>query len=275
MAPQWAADGFAPTSPLPTLGSGLSFVIPDAAVGVVQGFTYSNSGTLTKTATNNGNSLPRLDLLVLRLDMTAKTITAAILQGTPAASPVLPAVTQNSTTWEIPLAYATCPGSASAQNYSGFTRIHLYAGDRAGTILRRAARSDTAGVASNATDVGVLRLDNVPIVAGRLYRIVYVAHPGGPASAVSRTQLRTSMSGAATIASAALAASRAVQQVGSGAICLSTPYPAAVTGTLSVILCHARDSGTGTPELFADGNRVTSLWVEDAGVDPGDTGVDL
>lgn len=46
----------------------------------------------------------RIDRVVVRLDWTANTIQFAVLQGTPAASPTVPAVTQNTSRWEISLA---------------------------------------------------------------------------------------------------------------------------------------------------------------------------
>lgn len=120
MAPLWAPDGVLPTSPTVALGSGLTFVIPAEFEAWVRGFFYRNDSAKSVTAATNTNSLPRIDRLVLRLDMAAKTVTAAVKQGTPAASPSGPFLTQNDNVWEYPLAYATAPGSASPQNYSGF-----------------------------------------------------------------------------------------------------------------------------------------------------------
>jgi hypothetical protein len=128
MAPLWSQDGIDPASPAVSLGSGLTFNVPAAFGGWVHGFYYSNTSTLAKTAANNVNSNPRLDQLVLRLNRSTFAVTAQIKTGTPASSPVLPALTQDNTTWEIPVAYATCPGSASAQNYSGLTLNYRVAG---------------------------------------------------------------------------------------------------------------------------------------------------
>lgn len=125
MAKFWARSGAVGGTGLVALGSGLQFVVPVGFEAFVQGFKYSNDGTaLTKTASNNGSTLPRLDQLVLKLDRAANTVTAVIKQGAPAASPSLPSLTTTSGSsgvWEVPLCYATCPGSGSAQNYSGLT----------------------------------------------------------------------------------------------------------------------------------------------------------
>jgi hypothetical protein len=46
----------------------------------------------------------RIDRVILRLDWTANTMELAVLQGVAAVSPVAPALTQNSSRWEISLA---------------------------------------------------------------------------------------------------------------------------------------------------------------------------
>ncbi|HEU5475704.1 MAG TPA: hypothetical protein VFV67_34115 [Actinophytocola sp.] len=115
MARLWAPDGLGADTPRVSLGSGLQFSIPDGLYGWCKGFFYKNVTVQTKTASANGNTNPRIDRLVLRLDRTANTVTPTIIQGTPAASPTPPAITAAT---DIPVARATCPGSGSAQNYN-------------------------------------------------------------------------------------------------------------------------------------------------------------
>lgn len=59
--------------------------------------------TLTIGASDPAN--PRIDRIILRVSYAAQTIRLAVLAGTPAATPVLPTLTQNATTYEISLAY--------------------------------------------------------------------------------------------------------------------------------------------------------------------------
>jgi hypothetical protein len=47
---------------------------------------------------------PRIDRVIVRLDLPGDSIDFAILQGVPAVSPTAPALTQNNTRWEISLA---------------------------------------------------------------------------------------------------------------------------------------------------------------------------
>jgi hypothetical protein len=100
-APAWAPSGILGTSAA-SVGAG-SFGV--TAVGrtltVATGRAYlAGSGyepeaakTVTATANTNG-SLSRRDRLVLRRDLTAKTILPVIIAGTPASTPVAPSLTQ-------------------------------------------------------------------------------------------------------------------------------------------------------------------------------------
>lgn len=120
MARLFAADGIPPGTAPVTLGSGLTFNVPVGFAALVRGFYYGVDSTpLTKTGAANVNTSPRVDRLVLRLVYASSSVVAVIKQGTPGSSPTAPTLTQVAgDTWEIGVAQATCPGSASAQNYS-------------------------------------------------------------------------------------------------------------------------------------------------------------
>ncbi len=121
MAGLWAPDGLDARTPAVTLGSGLTFTVPSGLAGYLRGFRYRNTSAQSKTGAANVNSNPRIDTLALRLDRAANSILPVILQGTPAPSPVPKTPVQTDTLWEMPIYKATCPGSASAQNYSALT----------------------------------------------------------------------------------------------------------------------------------------------------------
>lgn len=81
-------------------------------VDVVQGYAFANDRmystgstvkTLTLSAADAAN--PRLDRIVLRIDYTAKTVRLAVLTGTPAATPSLPALAATATLVELSIAY--------------------------------------------------------------------------------------------------------------------------------------------------------------------------
>lgn len=81
----------------------------------VRGAAYERTGTAwTNTvAANTSAAGPRNDLLVLRRDLTAKTVTPTYLSGTAAATPTDPALTQvENGQWDMPLFRVQAPPSS-------------------------------------------------------------------------------------------------------------------------------------------------------------------
>lgn len=98
----------------PGTGAALSLTVGEAWV---DGFYYRNDADLMVNVPANTDPNPRINLAVLRLDPVANTVTTQIVQGTPAASPVAPALTQSDTgVWEEPVAEFTMPQSSLPQN---------------------------------------------------------------------------------------------------------------------------------------------------------------
>lgn len=94
--------------------SNLSITV-DTGSAIVQGYAYFNEDApLSLPVTAAHASLPRIDRVVLRLDLTlsARDISAAILTGTPAASPTPPALTRTENVWELSLAQLRIPANA-------------------------------------------------------------------------------------------------------------------------------------------------------------------
>jgi len=78
----------------------------------MRGAAYERTGTAWTYATpaNTNATQSRYDRVVLRRDLTAKTVVPAVLQGTPAATPVAPALTQvENGIWEEALFRVTVP----------------------------------------------------------------------------------------------------------------------------------------------------------------------
>lgn len=77
----------------------------DTGMAWIQGYFYKNDTTIvTLPIATAPTSNSRIDRIILRVDWTLNTIALAILQGTSAASPTPPALTQNTAIWEISLA---------------------------------------------------------------------------------------------------------------------------------------------------------------------------
>lgn len=78
-----------------------------AATGAlfIRGRVYENTAQQTLTIGTADATNPRMDRIVARITFASQTIELAVLAGTPGATPALPTLTQNTTTYEISLAY--------------------------------------------------------------------------------------------------------------------------------------------------------------------------
>jgi|WetSurMetagenome_2_1015567.scaffolds.fasta_scaffold10114_4 hypothetical protein len=142
-----------------------------------------------------------------------------------------------------------------------------------GTIIARAARSTDSSTTT--TEVGVLRLDSIPIVNGAFYVIetssMYLLSTTGD---ILNIRFRSNTAGAATTASPQLgqAAQITTNSIQPYTTKLSATYASATTGSLSVLLSITRASGSGNAKVFGS----SEFWVRVGNIiDPGDTGVDI
>jgi hypothetical protein len=98
----WSASGLAVTLAIGTAnvgGAGYSRTAPATAISV---------------PANTNSTLSRRDRLVLRRSLTTHNVTPVIIQGTPAASPVAPALTFNATTFDLKMfSFLTPPNSGT------------------------------------------------------------------------------------------------------------------------------------------------------------------
>lgn len=80
-------------------------VIVKSGAALFRGRIYENTTDETITIAAADATNPRIDRVVLRHDIAAQTILLAVVTGTPAATPSLPALTQNASTYELELGY--------------------------------------------------------------------------------------------------------------------------------------------------------------------------
>lgn len=93
---------------------------------IIQGYWYDNDGTLVKTISTADPTNPRIDRIVLRLTTgSPRNVVSAVLTGTPAPSPVVPSLTQTSSTWEISLAQIAVAAGAVQINPADITDERL------------------------------------------------------------------------------------------------------------------------------------------------------
>jgi len=71
---------------------------------LVDGWFYENTTTVTKTL-DTPSTNPRIDVVVARMDISTQTVRITVIEGTEAASPSAPAITQvHGVVWDIKLA---------------------------------------------------------------------------------------------------------------------------------------------------------------------------
>lgn len=87
----------------PSEAGGLSVDVA-AGIAVIDGYTYWNTAPLTLTGAAADDALGRIDLLVLRLDLTAREMKCVWKTGVPSTDPVRAAVQWDETVREMPLA---------------------------------------------------------------------------------------------------------------------------------------------------------------------------
>lgn len=145
-------------------------------------------------------------------------------------------------------------------------------------------RRVTSTAAITTTEVGVLRIDNIPVQAGKIYRISTsnINMDGSVANDIATCRFRLGFGVApgtiATTASTFLGYIRVVQDDASqsNVVSAQTFYVATQDGYISVMLTCVRQGGTGNIVVFCStGADSLDLTVEYGGDDPGDTGVTI
>ena len=95
-------------------------IFVDTGAILIKGAMRHIESVANLTCASNTSGNPRIDRIIARLNYTDRKIEFAVLQGTPASSPVAPALTQNTTDWELSLAQI-----ALANGYSTITSSEI------------------------------------------------------------------------------------------------------------------------------------------------------
>lgn len=128
-------------------GTSMSTIVTQGEAFVRGFFYYTDANiTLTHAANNDPNSYARIDLVVLRLDVVARTIHPVIVQGTPASTPVAPSPTYpalfGSNTYELPLAQVRVEAAAATIASTKVTDARLFISLDLMTSLNSASRDN-------------------------------------------------------------------------------------------------------------------------------------
>jgi hypothetical protein len=145
-------------------------------------------------------------------------------------------------------------------------------------ILARGKRVTDSSTTT--TEVGVLRLDGIPVVSGQAYRVDLspVSLDSSVVNDAVQARCRFAIGSTATTSSTQI--SQPLQAVVGSIAVVAWPglwtINAPSTGLLSVLISVARQSGTGNARMLRGlGAGDMTLIVSNMGVDPGDTGVSI
>lgn len=146
-------------------------------------------------------------------------------------------------------------------------------------VLARARRTADSDTFTNA-ETGLLRIDDIPVLADHVIRIIAscVQIDTTVAGDVAEARIRV-QNGGTTAGTTSARAGFTRMTLDSATHAEVQPaiayYYPTVDDTLSVLLSGVRMSGTGQLTLIAHSGEPLDLVVEDLGLDVGDTGVVL
>ena len=136
---------------------------------VIDGYTYRNTDTLTLSVSAANTAYPRLDLVVLRLDLDARDMRCVLCPGIPAANPIAPTLAHTETVHEIPLAQITVAAGETVIESTALTDLRPRASYILNTmdveeVLEKYKRAitdhfDTEDAAAMARAAALLRTD--------------------------------------------------------------------------------------------------------------------
>lgn len=145
-------------------------------------------------------------------------------------------------------------------------------------VVARGRRTSVTGSITT-TETGVLRIDNIPVVAGLAYMVIIseINMDTSVANDIAATKFRISTSGAATTSSTQVSQIRNTidDAANSNILAGAFIYPAPSSGTLSILMSCQRIAGTGNIIIFANSVDILDMTVICLGTDPGDSGVVL
>jgi hypothetical protein len=106
----------------PTTGMTVSIA---AGSAWINGYRYENTEALNKTLATANGSYPRIDRIIIRWSLLNRSITAAVLTGTAAATPTAPALTRSTDVYELCIAEILVPQAATLITSGNVTDTRL------------------------------------------------------------------------------------------------------------------------------------------------------
>lgn len=169
-----------------SFGVGIMTIAIGSGACFIRGKICENTATTAVTFTASDATNPRLDRLILRIDWAAQTIVLAALAGTAAATPSVPALTQNATTYEIPLYTVWIPATVTTLTQPNVSDDRIFAANFE-SLYNSFGRTN---LLSNSEFMAFSRLSTVPSAsAGRPDTWILVGTVTTFASATRPTQM--------------------------------------------------------------------------------------
>lgn len=105
-------------------GTGLAVSVAPGSAWI-NGYRYENTEALNMPLATANGSNPRIDRIVVRLSHISRSIQLAVVAGTPAATPVAPALTRTSDVYELGIADVLIPAAATSIVANNITDTRL------------------------------------------------------------------------------------------------------------------------------------------------------
>ena len=109
------------------VSNGVFYMAVSVAAGSawINGYRYENTDNLNISLTTANGSNPRIDRIVVRLNQISRSIQIAVIDGTPATTPVAPALTRTSDIYELGIADVLVPTAATSIVTNNITDTRL------------------------------------------------------------------------------------------------------------------------------------------------------
>lgn len=123
------SDGVIGGNSLMAVGNGGNAVYIGAGAAVISGYTYLNTGVMSLNVSDGDGTYDRVDTVALKLDLTARKISAVIVMGYPAASPAAYVPEATATVKYLPIAqFTVAAGTTPAIETEDITDKRVLAG---------------------------------------------------------------------------------------------------------------------------------------------------
>jgi hypothetical protein len=123
----------------------------DTGEGWVRGHYAKFTSIKILAVASNASGNPRVDRVVMRADFVNNTIAVDVVTGTPAGSPVAPAVTQNTSIWETSLATIAVANGAVTVSAANVTDDRSYT-----TVFAKYIRNSNQAPINDSTNTDVV-----------------------------------------------------------------------------------------------------------------------